>query len=332
MRPSPAIKIHDIRFAYGSRQALQDVSLEIAPGEIFALLGPNGGGKSTLFRLLATLIPLQSGEIEILSASVRTQAEDIRRRLGVVFQSPSVDAKLRVWENVRHQGWLYGLSGQELKTRGREMLSQLGLADRERDFVETLSGGLRRRLELAKGMLHRPAVLLMDEPSTGLDPAARFDFWTYLRQLRDQHGVTVLLTTHLLEEADRADRVAILSEGQIVACGPPDQLRSEVGGESIVINTSPDKAESLAAEIGDLLQVETRRVDDAIHIAVPNSAEVVKQLLEKFGPAISELRLGKPTLEDVFIARTGHRFWNTTPSDEVSSGRKRKKRKEAPHG
>lgn len=321
MRSSPAIKIANVGFAYGARQALQDVSLEVAPGEILALLGPNGGGKSTLFRLLATLIPLQTGEIEILSLPVRSQAAEIRRRLGVVFQSPSVDAKLRVGENVRHQGWLYGLSGQQLKERGRQMLAQLGLSDRERDYVGTLSGGLRRRLELAKGMLHQPAVLIMDEPSTGLDPAARYDFWTYLRRVRDEYGVSILLTTHLLEEADRADRVAILSAGQIVACGQPDELRDQVGGETIVINAAPQQVEQLARDIANSLQLSPRRVDDAIHIAATNPGEVVKTLLERYGTSITKLRLGKPTLEDVFIARTGHRFWNPV-EDETPSKQK----------
>ena len=315
MLPSPAIRIDDVSFRYGERQALRNVSLEVAPGEIFALLGPNGGGKSTLFRLLATLIPLQRGDVEILSLSVNNHAAEIRKQLGVVFRSPSVDPKLRVWENVRHQAWLYGLSGQQLVARGQELLSQLGLADRARDYVEALSGGLRRRLELAKGMLHHPAVLIMDEPSTGLDPAARFDFWTYLRQLRDQHGVTILLTTHLLEEAERADRVAILSAGEVVACGQPDKLRRELGGETIVI-TPVDAANNLANKITELLQIEASIVDEHVHLSTSEGPALASRLLNEFADEIAELRIGKPTLEDVFIARTGHRFWNSNDQHE----------------
>lgn len=316
MAASPAIQISDVCFNYGERAALRDVSLEVKPGEIFALLGPNGGGKSTLFRLLATLIPLQQGNIEILSFSARTSADEIRRRVGIVFQSPSVDPKLRVWENIRHQGWLYGLSGRQLKLRGHEVLAQLGLVDRQRDSVETLSGGLRRRLELAKGMLHRPSLLLMDEPSTGLDPAARFDFWMCLRDLCAEHGVTVLLTTHLLEEAERADRVAILSAGEVVASGPPDELRQELGGETIVITAAENQAGSLAAQIQDRMRVSARVVEDQIHLAATSASEVVPKLLAEFGSAITELRLGKPTLEDVFIAKTGHRFWSGEGDEE----------------
>ncbi|MDA7980701.1 MAG: ABC transporter ATP-binding protein [Pirellulales bacterium] len=332
MRPSPAIVISNISFAYSARQALANLSLDVASGEIFALLGPNGSGKSTLFRLLATLIPLQQGEIDILSISVRTHAVEVRKRLGVVFQSPSVDAKLRVWENIRHQGWLYGLSGRELTTRGQELLAQLGLADRAHDSVETLSGGLRRRLELAKGMLHCPSILLMDEPSTGLDPAARYDFWTYLRQLRDEHGVTVLLTTHLLEEADHADRVAILSEGQIVACGAPEELRKEVGQESIVVHPIPDHAKQLAAGIAQRLNVQTRTIEDEIHVTADDATATIASLLEQFGPMVSELRLGKPTLEDVFVARTGHRFWNRPADGDSLDAKGRANRKGVRNG
>lgn len=332
MRPSPAIQIADVSFAYGSRQALADVSLQIAPGEIVALLGPNGGGKSTLFRLLSTLIPLQAGEVHILGHSARTQAGEIRRRAGIVFQFPSVDAKLRVRENIRHQGWLYGLAGTELRDRGADMLRQVGLSERANDYVETLSGGLRRRLELAKALLHRPAVLLMDEPSTGLDPAARYDFWRYLREIREEHGVTVLLTTHLLEEAERADRVAILSAGKVVACGPPDELRRDVGGETITINAAPQQAAGFATEIAESFAVEARQVDETIHIAAPNAAQLVAPLVERFGARIAELRLGKPTLEDVFIARTGHRFWNSAPGDEGAASGGKQKWKGARHG
>jgi len=214
------------RIATASGRRLSKVSFEVRSGEIFVFLGPNGGGKSTLFRLLSTLLPLQSGECEILGFSLRKQIAEIRERIGVVFQSPSVDRKLTVNENLLHQGHLYGLRGAELNQRRTAMLERFKLTDRVRDRVETLSGGLRRRVELAKGLLHRPRLLLLDEPSTGLDPAARSDMWGYLRELRDQEGVTVVLTTHLLEEADKADRIAILDRGQLVALDSPDALRS----------------------------------------------------------------------------------------------------------
>jgi ABC-2 type transport system ATP-binding protein len=218
MNNSPAIRVQGVSHWYGQRQALNDVSFEIEPGEIFVFLGPNGGGKSTLFRLLSTLLPLAQGEATLLGFDLRRQIGEIRSRIGVVFQSPSVDRKLTVGENLLHQGHLYGIRGAELKRRSEILLERFKLTDRVRDRVETLSGGLRRRVELAKGLLHHPRLLLLDEPSTGLDPAARNDVWDYLRQLREQDGVTVVLTTHLLEEADKADRIAILDRGKLVDC------------------------------------------------------------------------------------------------------------------
>ncbi|HEY5315800.1 MAG TPA: ATP-binding cassette domain-containing protein, partial [Pirellulales bacterium] len=180
----PAVEVSQLVHHYGQRCALDHLDLEIERGELFAILGPNGGGKTTLFRLLSTLIPVQQGSIRILGHDVASDAALVRARLGVVFQAPSLDRKLTVRENLHYQGPLYGLGGRELRDRASQMLGRLGLTDREHDLVETLSGGLRRRVELAKGLLHRPPLLLLDEPSTGLDPGARSDLWNYLRQIR----------------------------------------------------------------------------------------------------------------------------------------------------
>ncbi len=210
MDSSAAISISRVGYRYRERRALVDVSLEIAAGEIFAFLGPNGGGKTTLFRLLSTLVPMQEGSIKILDLDVARQAQEVRRRIGVVFQAPSLDRKLSVSENLWQHGQLYGITGATFAQRRGEMLARFGLSDRASDRVETLSGGLRRRVELANGLLHRPRVLLLDEPSTGLDPGARSDLWEYLHRVRDEEGVTVVLTTHLLEEAEKADRLAII--------------------------------------------------------------------------------------------------------------------------
>src|SRR6476659_9959356 len=237
MSTSPAVEIAHLAYRYGDREAIHDLSLSIAEREIFAILGPNGSGKTTLFRVLSTLIPIQQGEVRILGHNLRTDAAAIRSQLGIVFQSPSIDKKLTVMENVIHHGRLYGLGGRELRTRADEMLARLGLADRRRELVEQLSGGLRRRVELATGMLHRPRLLLLDEPSTGLDPGARADLWSSLQQVRREEGVPAVLTTHLLEEAEKADRLAILDEGKLVALDTPDRLRGTVGGDSLTIQT-----------------------------------------------------------------------------------------------
>jgi ABC-2 type transport system ATP-binding protein len=306
MSNSPAIRVRGVNHWYGQRQALAEVSLEIEPGEIFVFLGPNGGGKSTLFRLLSTLLPLEHGEAEVLGFNLRRQIGEIRARIGVVFQSPSIDRKLTVGENLMHQGHLYGISGGELQRRSETLLERFKLTDRVRDRVETLSGGLRRRVELAKGLLHHPRLLLLDEPSTGLDPAARNDVWDYLRQLREQDGVTVVLTTHLLEEADKADRIAILDRGKLVALDTPDALRSTVGGDAITIQTAAP--ELVAAGIRDRFGCTAGVMEGNVRLEMPDGHQWIARLVEAFPGQISAITLGKPTLEDVFIDRTGHRM------------------------
>ncbi|HEV3343878.1 MAG TPA: ATP-binding cassette domain-containing protein [Pirellulales bacterium] len=310
--PPAAIETSQLVHRYGGRTALAGLDLRVEVGEIFALLGPNGGGKTTLFRLLSTLIPIQRGSASVLGYDVARQTDEVRLRIGVVFQAPGLDKKLTVDENLRHQGHLYGMSGTILRGRVDEMLARLGLTERRRDLVETLSGGLRRRVELAKGMLHGPRLLLLDEPSTGLDPAARGDLWDYLHRIRAEEGVTVALTTHLLEEADKADRLAILNAGSLVALDTPDRLRAEVGGDTLTIET--DEAGSLAAAIADRFGLAAHEVDGSVRLELPDAAQWVPRLIEALPGRIESIRLGKPTLEDVFIARTGHRFFSdTTP-------------------
>lgn len=308
-----AIESSGLVHRYGDRTALAGLDLQVERGEIFALLGPNGGGKTTLFRLLSTLIPIQQGQASVLGYDVARQTADVRLRIGVVFQAPSLDKKLTVAENLHHQGHLYGMAGAALKRRADDMLARLGLSDRRRDLVETLSGGLRRRVELAKGMLHHPRLLLLDEPSTGLDPAARSDLWGYLRQIRGEDGVTIVLTTHLLEEADKADRLAILNAGSLVALDTPERLRASVGGDTLTIET--DDALSLAAAITDGFGLAAHEVDGSVRLELADAAQWVPRLIESLPGRIQSITLGKPTLEDVFIARTGHRFWSdATPT------------------
>ncbi|HTQ37515.1 MAG TPA: ATP-binding cassette domain-containing protein [Pirellulales bacterium] len=320
MNHLPAIRVDGVNHWYGQRHALNDVSFEIAAGEVFVFLGPNGGGKSTLFRLLSTLLPLQQGEAEVLGFNLQRQIGEIRAHIGVVFQSASVDRKLTVGENLLHQGHLYGLSGADLARRSQTLLERFRLTDRVRDRVETLSGGLRRRVELAKGLLHRPQLLLLDEPSTGLDPAARSDVWSYLHQLRQQDGVTVVLTTHLLEEADKADRIAILDRGKLVALDKPDALRSTVGGDAITIQSA--SPEALAEGIRDRFGCTAGVMEGNVRLEMPEGHQWVARLVEAFPGQISAITLGKPTLEDVFIDRTGHRL--ETVEEEEPPKKKRR--------
>lgn len=303
-----AISVHRLSHWYGSRQALQDVGFDVAAGEIFGLLGPNGGGKTTLFRVLATLLPVQQGHVELSGLDVAREPSRVRTLIGVTFQSPSLDRKLTVRENLVSQGYLYGLSGTGLHERIESLLDRLGLADRSGDRAESLSGGLARRVEIAKGLLHNPQILLLDEPSTGLDPGARLDLWRYLRLLREEAGVTVLVTTHLMEEAEHCDKLAILDSGRLVALGTPVELRAQIGGDCLTIQTvEPD---DLSRRIAERFQVPARSVGGQIRIEVEKGHEFIGQLVEVFGSEISSVALGKPTLEDVFIQRTGHKFWD----------------------
>lgn len=316
-----AVEIRRVTHEYGSRKALDAVEFTVEAGEILALLGPNGGGKTTLFRLLSTLIPLQQGEIRVLGLDVARQTREVQRRIGVVFQAPSLDKKLTVAENLHHQGHLYGMSGERLRRREDEMLACLQLTDRRSDRVETLSGGLRRRVELAKGMLHEPQVLILDEPSTGLDPGARADLWDYLQTVRREQGVTVVLTTHLLEEAEKADRLAILDRGQLVALDTPDRLRATVGGDTLTIEA--DDADGLAARITERFGFATQTIDGRVRLEQPDGHRLVAQLVEAFPGEVRAVTLGKPTLEDVFIAKTGRRFRDDAETPAATNEKRR---------
>ena len=301
-----AIEIQGLAYRYGDRQALAGIDCRVETGEVFGLLGPNGGGKTTLFRILSTLLPIQQGTAVVFGRPLRTDAESIRRLIGVTFQSPSLDAKLTVWENLRHQAHLYGLSAQPMRERIALLLDRLGLTGRKADRVETLSGGLKRRVEIAKGLLHDPRLLLLDEPSTGLDPGARLDLWRYLHQLRDDAGVTVLVTTHLMEEADRCDRLGILDRGRLVAVGTAEELRASVGGDCLTIHCrEPAK---LAARIAETFHMDVKQIGGILRIEHERGHELLRDLVNAFGTTITSVSLGKPTLEDVFIDRTGHRF------------------------
>jgi ABC-2 type transport system ATP-binding protein len=302
----PALTTDRLTHRYGDRVALDQVSLQINVREIFGLLGPNGGGKTTLFRILSTLVRPTSGSASILGLDLSRDTGAIRRRLGVVFQAPSLDKKLTVRENLAHQAHLYGLSGKSLGERIDQLLIEFNLRDRGRDLVETLSGGLQRRVEIAKCLLHRPELLLLDEPSTGLDPGARIDLWQTLYRLRDQQGVTILLTTHLMEEAERTDRVAIIDHGKIVAEGTPEELRAGIGGE--MISARAKNATSLGERIASSLGVEVSILNDEVRIEQSDGASFITRLVATFPGEIDSVTLAKPTLADVFIARTGRRL------------------------
>ncbi len=304
--PPEFLSLRGIRKTFGDRVAVDGVDLDVVAGQVIGILGPNGGGKTTLFRILSSLIRPDSGTLHLGGVDLESHPSAIRSQLGVVFQAPSLDNKLTVAENLVHQGHLYGMSGAGLKEAVERELNRAGITDRRKDLVETLSGGLKRRAEIAKALLHSPKILLLDEPSTGLDPGARNQLWQNLFQLREDFGTTILLTTHLIDEADRCDRVAIMDSGKILAIDTPEVLRSAVGGDVITITT--DSPAELALEIRDALQLDVKVVDGTVRIEHPAATDWIGKLSSRFAGRAAAFTIGKPTLEDVFIRITGRKL------------------------
>jgi len=296
--------------AAADRPALDHLSLDVTSGQIYGLLGPNGGGKTTLFRLLATLMPPQAGRITIASHDLATNPDAVRATIGVTFQHASLDKRLTVFENLMHQGHLYALSGRPLSQRIEAALKIVGLVDRRDDLCETLSGGMQRRVEVAKGLLHQPRVLLLDEPSTGLDPGARLDLWQALLQLRES-GMTILLTTHLMDEAARCDRLGIIHEGRLVATGSPASLQGELGGSVIFVEA--DELEQTKTELLQMVKSGVTRVGTQLRLTTSDGPALVARIAQQLGPRLRSISLSQPTLEDVFVARTGRTFWEERP-------------------
>ena len=304
--PAPALVVDAVSHRYGARLALDDVSLSVTAGEMFALLGPNGGGKTTLFRIIATLLRPGSGRVSVFGHDVAASAAAVRRCIGVVFQAPALDARLTVAENLVHHGHLYGMRGAPLRARVHEALVRVRLDDRRDDLVRSLSGGLARRAEIAKALLPEPSLLLLDEPTTGLDPGVREELWRDLKGLRTAMGTTLVLTTHLMDEAAACDRVALLDRGRLVLEGRPDDLTSALGGDVITIEARD--AARLAESLGPRFGLSAAVVDDVIRIERERAHEFVGRLVEAFPGEIRSIRVSRPTLQDVFVHHTGHRF------------------------
>ncbi len=297
-----AIYVENVSHKFGERIALDDITLQVMPGEMYGLLGPNGSGKTTLFRMLCTMLPPDQGRICLLDKN----AGAVRAHIGVVFQHPSLDARLTVLENLRHQGHLYGLKGRPLSQRIEEVLDMMTLTDRAKDRVEVLSGGLQRRVELCKSLLHHPEVLIFDEPCTGLDPGARRRFWDDLDILRRTYGTTLVLTTHFMEEAERCDRIGILDRGRLIAEGSPEELKRTVGREVITLETRDPKG--LQLQIEKIVRRDIQIIDGQVRIACDDGQRLLAQLYPLLREEVQAMTLSVPTLEDVFVQRTGHGF------------------------
>jgi ABC-2 type transport system ATP-binding protein len=301
-----AISCREVRFRYRERTALDGVDLNVPRGVSLCLLGPNGSGKSTLFRILSTLVAAQTGSVTVLGDELPSGQDRVRRRIGVLFQHPALDRKLTVEENLRLQTSLYGIPWRHSLALSKRALERAGLTDRADERVEKLSGGLARRVELAKTLLHEPDLLLMDEPSVGLDPAARRQFLGTIAELRDA-GVTVLFTSHLMDEAERADRVAIMDAGRIVAAGRPEELRGEIGGRSITVECHDPV--TACEELARRFAVEvTTAADGSLRFHHPDAPALVPGVAELLGDRLNSISVARPSLEDVYFRRTGRAF------------------------
>lgn len=298
---TPAISVENVSYRYGDKTALEGVSLELATGKSLALVGPNGGGKSTLFRLLTTLTHPHSGTVRLFG--VPTTDRSARARVGVVFQNPALDGKLTVEENLQCQAAIYGMSRAETKSRMAKWLGLVGLTGRSSDCVDKLSGGLKRRLEIARACLVEPSLLLMDEPTSSLDPKARKEVWALLTELRKTNGVTLLFSTHLIEEAQAADSVVFIAEGRVILSGTPEALRASLGGDILTINAEPH--EPLLNYLKGSLGLSALWVDGEIRVETSAADELISKVLKSHRSEIRNLTLGKPTLADLFFQKTG---------------------------
>jgi ABC-2 type transport system ATP-binding protein len=313
---STIISIQGLTKKYGELTALENLSLEIEKGELFGLLGPNGAGKTTLISILVTILPATSGTANVCGHDVSHEQASVRKAIGIVFQDPSLDDELTGEENLDFHGRLYGMDKSTRKERIEEVLRLVDLRDRRHDLVKTYSGGMRRRLEIARGLMHRPQVLFLDEPTLGLDPQTRRKIWNYIRSLKESFGMTIILTTHYMDEADQlCSRIAIMDRGGIVAMDSPEGLKAGLGGEILEVEASEARDDFLAGleksdDVGNI-SVE----DGKLVLTVRNGESFVPKVFEiaqNVGVGISSVSMRKPNLEDVFIKLTGREIRDDT--------------------
>ena len=310
---APAVEVRGLVKTYDKIEAVRGIDLEVRAGETFGFLGPNGAGKSTTIKILCTLVEPTSGRAYVAGHDVRTERDAVRRSIGLVFQEPTLDGYLTAEQNLRFHGELYGVPRDGAVQRRTEVLEMVGLADRRDDLVQTYSGGMRRRLEIARGLLHSPQVLFLDEPTIGLDPQTRASIWSYLARLHDRSDVTVFVTTHYMDEAEHCDRIAIMNEGRIVALDTPDALKSALGKDRVQLATEDDA--QAAAEITERFGLEVAEHEGLVTFAVADGAAFVPRLFAGIDVAVRSVTVTRPSLDDVFLAHTG-----TTIRDAEAGG------------
>jgi ABC-2 type transport system ATP-binding protein len=307
------IEVENLRKKFGDFEAVRGVSFEVEPGEVFGFLGPNGAGKTTTINMLCTLATPTSGQARVAGRDVVRERDDVRRHIGLVFQDPTLDGYLTAAQNLRLHAELYGVERSLIEPRMRQMLEMVSLWERRDSTVMTFSGGMRRRLEIARGLMHSPRVLFLDEPTIGLDPQTRSSIWSYIRQLRESEEITIFMTTHYMDEAEYCDRIAIMDHGEIVALDSPETLKAGVGADRVRIETDDDEA--VIEELRDRFDIEGRMSEGAVSFAVPGGEEFVPRLFAELSTPIRSVHVARPTLDDVFMSFTG-----TTIRDAEQSG------------
>jgi ABC-2 type transport system ATP-binding protein len=311
----PAILVNQLAKSFGEVVAVRGVSFEVAPGEVFGFLGPNGAGKTTTINMLCTLVTPSDGRATVAGHDVVRERDDVRRNIGLVFQDPTLDAYLTAEQNLRLHAELYGLDRALVPARMRQVLEMVGLWERRKAAVGTFSGGMRRRLEIARGLMHSPRVLFLDEPTIGLDPQTRSSIWSYIRLLRHSEETTIFLTTHYMEEAEVCDRIAIMDQGEIVALDTPAALKAAVGADRVSIHTDDDRA--ARAAVAETFGIEAKLSEGAVAFSVPSGEEFVPRLFSELELPIKSVSVSRPTLDDVFMTYTG----TTIRDAEESRGR-----------
>jgi ABC-2 type transport system ATP-binding protein len=301
----PAVTVRGLVKRYGEIEAVRGIDLDVTPGELFGFLGPNGAGKSTTIKILCTLVTPTAGQAKVVGLDVIKQRTAVRREIGLVFQETTLDDYLTADQNLRFHGAIYGMPRRTIASRIEEVLELVGLADRRESPVRTFSGGMKRRLEIARGLLHSPRVLFLDEPTIGLDPESRQVLWKYVDELRRREDITVFLTTHYMDEAERCDRIAIINSGEIVALGTPASLKGAVGDDRVRIVTADNDASILT--IKKKLRVDAVPDGDALLVAVPDGESFVPKLFG-IGLSVQSVSVSRPTLDDVFLAHAGRRI------------------------
>src|SRR5581483_4475960 len=299
----PAIAVHNLVKNYDEVQAVRGVDFEVAAGEVFGFLGPNGAGKTTTINMLCTLVKPTAGSASVAGHDVVRERDDVRRNIGLVFQDPTLDGYLTAAQNLQLHAELYGVRSDLVKPRMEQVMTMVGLWERKDSPVGTFSGGMRRRLEIARGLMHSPRVLFLDEPTIGLDPQTRRSIWTYIRELQERERITIFMTTHYMDEAEWCDRIAIMDHGQIVALDAPETLKAGVKTDRISIQTDDDDA--AIAALSQRFDVEARMSEGAVTFAVAQGEQFVPRLFAELGIPIKAVHVSRPTLDDVFMSYTG---------------------------